>query len=66
MRNSVLVVVADDHPLYRKGLVSALREDKGIDVLAEAASGDQALSHIREHCPDIAILDAVPRLWQRS
>jgi two-component system, NarL family, nitrate/nitrite response regulator NarL len=51
------VVVADDHPLYRQGIVRALDGYGGFAVVAEAADGVAALALIRELEPDIALLD---------
>lgn len=53
---SVRVVVADDHPLYRQGIVRAL-EAGGFAVVGEAADGVGALDLIRLHEPDAALLD---------
>jgi two-component system, NarL family, nitrate/nitrite response regulator NarL len=53
----VRVVVADDHPLYREGVVRALMATGQIEVLAEAEDGRQALQQIEEHEPDVAVLD---------
>lgn len=53
----VTVVVADDHPLFRDGLVRALAGSGLIDVLAEASDGPSALALIREHRPQVAVLD---------
>jgi two-component system nitrate/nitrite response regulator NarL len=50
------VIVADDHPLYRRGIVRALEADGGT-VLAEAADGASALDLIRRHVPDVAVVD---------
>jgi two-component system nitrate/nitrite response regulator NarL len=55
--NRVGVVVADDHPIYREGLVRLLRERVEIHVLGEAEDGRQALERIRECRPDVAVLD---------
>jgi DNA-binding NarL/FixJ family response regulator len=52
----VRVVVADDSLLVRKGIVTLLRE-AGIDVLAEAESGDTLLAAVDAHRPDVAIVD---------
>lgn len=57
MTGPVSVVVADDHPLFRRGLVDALSGDPGFDVVAEAADGESALALIRRHRPGIALLD---------
>jgi two-component system nitrate/nitrite response regulator NarL len=53
----VRVVVADDHPLYREGVVRALVATGQIEVLAEAEDGREALRHIEELKPDVAVLD---------
>ncbi|HVF18729.1 MAG TPA: response regulator transcription factor [Mycobacteriales bacterium] len=60
---TVRVVVAEDQTLVRAGLVSILRTDPGIDVVAEAADGEEAIDAIRRHRPDVALLDIrMPRL----
>ena len=51
------VLVADDHPLYREGIVRALQAHGGFDVVAEAGDGTEALRLIRELQPDLALLD---------
>ena len=51
------VVVGDDHPMYRAGVVSALKESGRIKVVAEVGDGRAALDAIREHQPAVALLD---------
>ena len=53
----VRVVVADDHPLFREGLVRALTGSGVVDVVAEAQDGAAALAAIRELRPEVALLD---------
>ena len=53
----VRVVVGDDHPLFRDGLIRALTGSGEIDVVAEAEDGPSALALIKEHAPDVALLD---------
>jgi two-component system, NarL family, nitrate/nitrite response regulator NarL len=53
----VRVTVADDHPLFRRGLTETLKRRPDIELLAEDSNGADALASIREHAPDIAILD---------
>jgi two-component system nitrate/nitrite response regulator NarL len=53
----VRVIVADDHPLYREGVVRALKATGQIEVIAEAEDGRQALKQIEEHQPQVAVLD---------
>jgi two-component system nitrate/nitrite response regulator NarL len=53
----VSVVVADDHPLFRDGVVRALTSSGSVDVVAEAEDGATALELIRTHRPQVALLD---------
>jgi DNA-binding NarL/FixJ family response regulator len=53
----ITVVVAEDHPLFRKGLVDVLRGEAGVRVVAEAGDGEAALTAIRSRKPTLAILD---------
>ncbi len=50
------VLIADDHGLFRDGLRSLL-EARGIDVVAEAADGKEAVALTRLHRPDIVLMD---------
>ena len=57
------VVVADDHPLILKGLKALLDAEPDFHVVAACEDGLEALVAIRQHIPDIAILDiAMPKL----
>ncbi|WP_445168015.1 response regulator [Mycolicibacterium sp. Dal123E01] len=53
----VRVVVGDDHPLFRDGLVRALSGNAELEVVGEAEDGTSALAMIKEHKPDVALLD---------
>jgi DNA-binding NarL/FixJ family response regulator len=53
---SPTIIIADDHPLILKGLQEFLNE-KNFNVLASAKNGKEALTLIKAHVPDIAILD---------
>lgn len=53
----VRVVVGDDHPMFRDGVVRALLSCGSIDVVAETDDGTAALAAIREHRPQVALLD---------
>lgn len=55
--SKVRVVIADDHPVYREGLVGALRACGQVEIVAEADEGREALAQIQEHEPDVAVLD---------
>jgi len=53
----ISVVVADDHPLYRDGVVRALTASGQIEVVSEAGDGRAALEAIRTQRPDVALVD---------
>ena len=54
-RNTVLVV--DDHPLFRKGVVQLLAMEPSIEVVGEAGNRAQALALAERHDPDLILLD---------
>jgi DNA-binding NarL/FixJ family response regulator len=51
------ILIADDHYIFRKGVLSVINENKNIEVVGEASNGDEALSMCIELQPDIALLD---------
>jgi DNA-binding NarL/FixJ family response regulator len=51
------VVLADDHPVFRGGLRALLDSTAGIEVVAEASNGDQAIALAVEHRPDVVLMD---------
>ncbi|WP_457030114.1 response regulator [Kitasatospora sp. P5_F3] len=53
----IRVLVADDEPLIRAGIRMILTSAEDIDVVAEAADGQQALELAREHAVDVVLLD---------
>ena len=53
----IRVLLADDHAVVRKGIHEFLEMNGTIQVIAEANNGDAALDGIREHRPDVAVLD---------
>jgi DNA-binding NarL/FixJ family response regulator len=61
--DEISILIADDHPLMRKGLRLSVEEDPGLKVVGEAADGEIALSLITKLKPDIALLDIeMPKL----
>jgi two-component system, NarL family, nitrate/nitrite response regulator NarL len=54
----VRVLIAEEHPLYREGVVRAIRErPEELEFVGEASDGRKALDMIRELRPDVAVLD---------
>ncbi len=63
MTEPIGVLVVDDHPLFRNGVVNALRSEPGIAVVGEAASGQEAVALARERLPDVVLLDVSMPGW---
>lgn len=60
---TIRVLLADDHALVRAGIRVLVEEIEGIEVVAEAGEGQEALRLIRAHAPDVVLLDiAMPLL----
>ena len=57
MDRKTRILIADDHPIFRSGLRQVIESDASMSVIAEADDGAAALSLIREHKPDIVVLD---------
>jgi len=53
----IRVLLADDHPLFRKGIASLLSAEPGFEVLGEAPNGRVALEKARELMPDVILMD---------
>lgn len=53
----IRVVVADDHPLFREGVVTSLRSNPDIEVVGQAEDAAGALRVVREELPDLVLLD---------
>lgn len=54
---AIRVLVADDHPVVRKGISDLLNSAEGIKVVGEANSGSKALELVEELQPDVLVLD---------
>ena len=54
---AVRVVIADDHPVFRDGLASLLSTQPGVDVVATAADGAEAIEHAERLRPDVVVMD---------
>ena len=57
MSEEIHIVIADDHPIFRQGLRAIIEKQTDLKVVAEADNGETALSLIKEHEPDVVILD---------
>jgi two-component system response regulator DegU len=57
MSNKITILVIDDHPLFRQGVVDILNLEDDIQVVGQASNGEDGLQLIRALLPDIAIVD---------
>jgi len=62
-KSEIRVLIADDHPVLRRGLLQVIESNLRLKVVAEAGDGETALNQIEEFKPHIAVLDVeMPRL----
>jgi DNA-binding NarL/FixJ family response regulator len=57
MNDEIRIVIADDHPIVRKGLRDIIEEEPDLKVTAEAGDGEAGLAQIEKFRPEIAVLD---------
>ncbi len=61
--SEITILIADDHPIFRKGLRQLIETDKELNIIAEVADGGEALEKIRALKPQVAVLDVdMPKL----
>ncbi len=53
----ISVLVVDDHDLVRSGISRLLADAKGVEVIGEAASGEEAIDLVKECSPDVVLMD---------
>lgn len=57
MSELISIIVVDDHPLFREGVVTTLVESGYFDVVAQAGNRDDAILQAEKHLPDLMLLD---------
>jgi two-component system, NarL family, response regulator DegU len=57
MMSEITVLIADDHPIFRKGLRQVLESERGLSVISEAEDGEAALEKVLQLAPDVIVLD---------
>ena len=53
----IRILVVDDHPLFRRGVVATLNAQPDMQVVGEASNGYEALERVRELVPDLILMD---------
>lgn len=54
---TITVVIVDDHPLFRQGVINTISYEPDLDVIADAEDGTDALELVRKHKPDVVVMD---------
>ena len=54
---TVRVVVADDHPMVRYGIAAVLADSTEVEIVGEAASGEELLAVVAREAPDVVLTD---------
>jgi two-component system nitrate/nitrite response regulator NarL len=57
MKKTIKLLLADDHPVVRKGIMSCLARHEHLKIIGEASNGSEALQKVRELNPDIVLMD---------
>lgn len=57
MSDRISIIVVDDHPLFREGVVTTLLESGYFDVVAQAGSKEEAITQAQKHLPDLMLVD---------
>ena len=57
MPDPIRILLADDHPMFREGVAHSLGSEADFEVIAQAASGEEAVELARRLSPAVALLD---------
>ncbi len=57
MSDSIRILIADDHPLFREGVAQSLASEPGFIVVGQAGSGEEAFTLVGDLLPDVLLLD---------
>ena len=63
MSEPIRILVVDDHPLFREGVIHSLAPESDLAVVGQAASGEEALRLARDLLPDVVLLDVTMPGW---
>ena len=55
--DTITVVIVDDHPLFREGVINTISIEQDLKVIADTDNGEDALSLVRQYKPEVVIMD---------
>src|ERR1700692_2338445 len=56
-QSRIRVFSVDDHPLLREGIAAIINNQQDMEVIAQAANGQDAIQHFKKHQPDVTLMD---------
>jgi NarL family two-component system response regulator LiaR len=59
MAELITVLIVDDHDIVRQGVRAFLEAQPDLQIIGEAASGEEAIRQVQEHIPDVVLMDLV-------
>jgi DNA-binding NarL/FixJ family response regulator len=57
LTSPIRVMITEDHPMMREGIAATLMAQGGIDIVAEAGNGDEAIAQFARTRPDVSLID---------
>lgn len=55
--DTITIVIVDDHPIFREGLINTISIEPDLNVVADTDNGEEALTLVRQHKPDVVVMD---------
>jgi PleD family two-component response regulator len=59
MKETIRILVVDDHVVVRKGLIAVLETEPGFEIVGEAGNGAEAIRLARQLLPDVVLMDVI-------